>query len=52
MLLLLFLVYSVCIVVANPKKLIYTVANPARGLLDREKKTKIEGLAALFLESI
>ena len=25
---------------ANPKKLLYTVANPARGLLNREKKKK------------
>ena len=37
-LLLLFLTFSA--LVANPKKLLYTVANPARGLLDREKKTK------------
>ena len=34
-LLLLFLTFSV--LVANPKKLLYTVANPARGLLNREK---------------
>ena len=26
--------------VANPKKLLHMVANPARGLLDREKRTK------------
>ena len=26
--------------VANPKKLLYTVANPARGLLNREKNKK------------
>ena len=26
--------------VANPKKLLYTVANPARGLLNRENRTK------------
>ena len=38
LLLLLFLTFSV--LVANPKKLLYTVANPARGLLDREKGTK------------
>ena len=38
LLLLLFLTFSV--LVANPKKLLYTVANPARGLLNREKKTK------------
>ena len=35
---LLFLTFSV--LVANPKKLLYTVANPARGLLNREKRTK------------
>ena len=28
------------VLVANPKKLLYTVANPARGLLNREKRTK------------
>ena len=38
MLLLLFLTFSA--LVANPKKLLYTVANPARGLLNREKKKK------------
>ena len=37
-LLLLFLTFSV--LVANLKKLLYTVANPARGLLNREKITK------------
>ena len=31
---LLFLTFSA--LVANPKKLLYTVANPARGLLNRE----------------
>ena len=36
--LLLFLTFSV--LVANLKKTIYTVANPARGLLSREKRTK------------
>ena len=36
--LLLFLTFSV--LVANPKKLLYTVANPACGLLNREKRTK------------
>ena len=36
LLLLLFLTFSV--LVANPKKLLYTVANPARGLLNREKQ--------------
>ena len=30
----------------TPKKLLYTVANPARGLLDREKKKKKKNLAA------
>ena len=35
---LLFLTFSV--LVANPKKLLYTVANPARALLNREKITK------------
>ena len=35
--LVLFLTFSVF--VANPKKLFYTVANPARGLLNREKIT-------------
>ena len=35
--LLLFLTFSV--LVANLKKLLYTVANPARGLLNREKRT-------------
>ena len=38
LLLLLFLTFSV--LVANPKKLLYTVANPARGLLNKEKRTK------------
>ena len=38
LLLLLFLTFSV--LVANPKKLLYTVANPARGLLNREKRTR------------
>ena len=36
--LLLFLTFSA--LVASPKKLLYTVANPARGLLNREKKKK------------
>ena len=39
-----FLVFSV--LVANAKKLLHTVANPARGLLNREKRTKRESLAA------
>ena len=38
LLLLLFLTFSV--LVANPKKLLYTVANPARDLLNKEKRTK------------
>ena len=41
----LFLTFSVF--VANPKKLLYTVANPARGLLNREKRT-IEKNPGLF----
>ena len=36
--LLLFLTFSV--LVANPETLLYTVANPGRGLLNREKKRK------------
>ena len=36
--LLLFLIFS--LLVANPKKLFYTVASPARGLLNRKKRTK------------
>ena len=36
--LLLFLTFSE--LAANPKKLLYTVANPARGLLNREKRKK------------
>ena len=34
--LLLFLFLSFSVLVANPKKLLYTVANPARSLLNRE----------------
>ena len=41
MLLLWFLKFSV--LVANPKKLLYTVANPARGLLNREKSRALLG---------
>ena len=44
LLLLLFLTFSA--LVANPKKLLYTVANPARGLLNKEKKEKRKSLAA------
>ena len=40
---LLFLTFSV--LVANPKKLLYTVAIPARGLLNRRKITKRQSLA-------
>ena len=43
MLLLLFLTFSA--LVANPKHLLYTVANPARGLLNREKEKKEKSLA-------
>ena len=39
LLLLLLLFLTVSVLVANPKKLLYTVANPARGLLNREKRT-------------
>ena len=39
LLLLLFLTFSV--LVANPKKLLYAVANPARGLLNRGRKKKV-----------
>ena len=39
MLLLLFLTFS-ALLVANPKNLLYTVTNPARGLLNRKKKKK------------
>ena len=42
-LLLLFLTFSA--LVANPKKPLYTVANPARGLLNRGKKKKKSGSA-------
>ena len=42
--LLLFLTFSA--LVASPKKLLYTVANPARGLLNRGKKEE-KSLAAL-----
>ena len=36
---LLFLPFSV-LLIANPKKLLYTVANPARGLLNRVREQK------------
>ena len=45
LLLLLFLTFS-AFLVANPKKLLYTVANPARGLLNRKKKEEKKSLAA------
>ena len=35
-----YLVLTFSVLVANPKKLLYTVANPARGLLNREKIIK------------
>ena len=41
---LLFLTFSV--LVANPRQPLYMVANPARGLLNREKRTQRESLAA------
>ena len=44
LLLLLFLTFSV--LVANPQKLLYTMANSTRGLLNRDKKNKIKSLAA------
>ena len=34
------------LLVANPEKLLYTVANPARSLLNREKINKRKKLAA------
>ena len=37
---------TLSVLIANPKKIIYTVANPARGLLNREKGIKRESLAA------
>ena len=49
LLLLLFLTFGA--LVANPKKttVLYTVANPARGLLNREKKKKKKsGIFELF----
>ena len=39
-----FITFSV--LVAIPKKILYTVANPARGLLNREKTTSKKSLAA------
>ena len=42
--LLLFLTFSV--LVANPRKIMNTAANPACGLLNREERTKKESLAA------
>ena len=40
----LFLAFSV--LVANPKKMFYTVVNPACGLLNKEKRATRESLAA------
>ena len=40
-----FLTFSV--LVANPEKLLNTVANPARGLLNREKEQKKKSGSAL-----
>ena len=37
LLLLLLLFHTFSVLVANPKQLLYTVADPARGLLNREK---------------
>ena len=37
------LLFAFSVLVANPKKLLYTVANPARGLLNREQRTKEKG---------
>ena len=34
------------VLVTNPKKLLHTVANPARGLLNREKRTKVWSLVS------
>ena len=45
---LLFLTFSA--LVANPKKLLYTVANRARGLLNREKKKKEKRKVQVLLE--
>ena len=50
LLLLLFLTFSV--LVANPKKLLYTVANPARGLLNREKRTKVNAIGTQLRDPI
>ena len=42
LLLLLLLFHTFSVLVANPKQLLYTVADPARGLLNREKnKNKV-----------
>ena len=38
----LLLIITFSVLVANPRKLLYTVANPTRGLLSREKRTKPE----------
>ena len=41
LLLLLLLFFTFSALVANAKKLLYTVANPVRGLLNRKKKKKV-----------
>ena len=46
----LFLRFSVLVV--NLKKILYTVVNPASGLLNREKRTKRESLAEHSLPSL
>ena len=35
---------NTAVMVANPKKLLYTAANPARGLLNRGKKKSLAGM--------
>ena len=40
------LFHTFSVLVANPKNLLYTVANPARGLLNRGKKKEEKSLAA------
>ena len=52
LLLLLFLTFSALVAKPNKTKLLYTVANPARGLLNRGKKKKKKSLPprmALFM---
>ena len=47
LLLLLFLIFSAFYLLPARKKLLYTMANPARGLLNREKEKEKKSLAAL-----